>query len=152
MEGIKIWITAVAVTSVMASIVYILAPKGSTQKIVRISVFTFILTSSIASFMSQDIDLEFKLPELEYKSYRQERLLDNIQESMESLIVKNMNNILKSMGVEGANIKITTDKKEDNSIVITETLITVPEKYKKMSEQIKTKIKKELGYDVRVGI
>ncbi|MBQ6708949.1 MAG: hypothetical protein IJM97_08380 [Clostridia bacterium] len=152
MEGIKIWITAVAVTSVMASIVYILAPKGSTQKIVRISVFTFILTSSIASFMSQDIDLEFKLPELEYKSYRQERLLDNIQESMESLMVKNMNNILKSMGVEGANIKITTDKKEDNSIVITETLITVPEKYKKMSEQIKTKIKKELGYDVRVGI
>ena len=67
-------------------------------------------------------------------------------------MVKNMNNILKSMGVEGANIKITTDKKEDNSIVITETLITVPEKYKKMSEQIKTKIKKELGYDVRVGI
>ncbi len=151
MEGIKIWVTAIAVTSIMASVVYILAPKGSTQKIVRVSVFAFILSSSLTSFLSQDIELEFNLPELEYNSQQEEKLLDNIRESMEALVVKNMNDILKSMGIDGANIKISTDKKEDNSIVITETLITIPDKYINMSEQIKVKIKKELGYDVRIG-
>jgi len=152
MGAIKAWVLSVAISSLVSGIVYMLAPKGSLQKIVRVAIFTFIISSSLSPLLTDRPDLDFRLPELEYASSKENDLIDKITESMETVVVKNMNRILKSIGVDDASIKINTDKNGDNSISITETVITVKPEYIDLSQEIKLRIKNELGYDVRVTV
>lgn len=152
MGAIKAWVLSVAISSLVSGIVYMLAPKGSLQKIVRVAIFTFIISSSLSPLLTDSPDLDFRLPELEYASSKENDLVDKITESMETVVVKNMNRILKSIGVDDASIKINTDKNGDNCISITETVITVKPEYIDLSQEIKLRIKNELGYDVRVTV
>ncbi len=150
MSAIKAWIFSVAVSSLVAGVVYMLTPKGSLQKIVRVAIFTFIISSSVSPLITGSIDLDFQLPELEYSDAKENKLIDKITESMETVAVKSIERILKSMKITDPIVKIITDKNPDNSISITETVITVrPEDISK-SQEIKLRIKNELGYDVRV--
>lgn len=157
MEAIKQWAICITLSAVAGAIIYVLSPKGATEKAVKTVISLFIITAILSPFISgKGIKLDVSFSESPGYSVNvkqlQEKINDQLKNSAGEEIKKKIETILKDFGVTGGQIVVSTDINKKGSIFIKETSVMIPRKYSSLSKEIKDKIKKDTGLDAEIKV
>lgn len=157
MEAIRQWALCITLSAIAGAVIYILSPKGATEKAVKTVVSLFIITAILSPFISgKGIKLNLKLSQTPSYSVNANQLQEKINEQLKSRaeeeIEKKIETILKKSGIEGGQIAISTDIDKEGSISIKETRLIIPKKYSAYLAKIKGEIKDTTGLDAEIEI
>ena len=156
MEMIISWIKTIAATSIAGAVIYFLAPKGSSEKALRLVV----AFSLIASILSPFISGVFKEENLwdfisiqeagimaddEAEKYASQ-YMTSLSEKNASILKRETAEILDSTGFKYSDIEISTDITQSSGIVISKIKIILKDKINSENvSEMKEKIKELTG-------
>ncbi len=156
MDAVKSWAFSFCITAVAAAVVQMLVPKGSMEKVIRITVRIFLLTAIVSPLVANaDLgimnDIRFELQtEMYTQKFRQEtkQIIENeISKQVENMISES----LAEMGVYPDEVKAFVISLSDNEVEIEEVTVTLRSNYKIKDSDIRYKISRIVECTIRVN-
>lgn len=143
MEAIKQWMICIVFCSLITAVINILTPKSSIQRAVKTIVSSFMICAFLSPFISGDgIDIEDYLPNFsDYQASLSAEISEAMLEQAEKESEKSIAELLFDLNVEFDNITVKTGVDSENSIYVSDILITLDEKYFYREKQITSNLK-----------
>ena len=157
MEALRQWALCVTFSAVAGAVVYILSPKGATDKTVKTVVSLFLITAILSPFITQKrIYTDFSAFSAAGSAPAAGNLGDTVNRQLDdtfcAILTAQIQSVLREMGITDGQITVLTDIDGQGSIFIKQVTVRIPEKHADMNEKVKQKIKEATGLDIETGV
>lgn len=147
MNGLKETIISLIFSLVAVGLCELLIPDNSFKNQIRLITGAVIIICMISPFVNG-----FEIKEFDFSSFENEYDIAGQAERSVAFAAKNeIEDILRENQIETAKITITTDKDENNSIIIDSVVIYFDEKDKSKESYLSNLIENKLGIETEVG-
>ncbi len=150
MEGVKQWALCVTFSAFAAGVIFMLSPRGSTEKAMRAAVSVFLIFSVTGSLFPAFSSVSFDAVEsvqtvtdTELTQVMNEQLISAAQTAVSQAILSEV----EAMGLIPQKIEITADIDESGGIFIKEAVIIFDRTDYPDFQSVERKIKSTLGVD-----
>ncbi len=148
MDGIKEIGFSVSIILIVTGIFSMLVPTDRMEKTMKLTLSVFFLISLVTPFVNADFSFDVSDSYKEY-AYEDTALSAGFNEKTKNLteqyIASQLKNLLKDEGYYVNKITVSVNITAQNSIDISEVVITLPETYIQKEDKIKAVIKENLG-------
>ncbi|MCL2106251.1 MAG: stage III sporulation protein AF [Oscillospiraceae bacterium] len=154
MEAIRAWAVTVAVASLAGGVVWLMAPKGSVRKSLRVVVAVFLVAAFLSPLLSRSSrDFGWALPAEHAMPANQEleaEILRQLRQTVETSIRAQLQAELRKQGVavDTELISVATDILSDGSIEIVSVRVIVPAEALARSGELRGDLLAATGLDV----
>ena len=150
MENVKQWALCVTFSALAAGVVFMLSPRGTTEKAMRATVSVFLIFSVTASLIPALSSLSFQstvgaqtVTDTELTQVMNKQLIDAAQTAVRQAILDEV----EAMGITPRKIEITADIDESGGIFIKEAVIVFDGTDYVDLQSVERNIKGTLGVD-----
>lgn len=142
METFKIWIMSLCGATAVSAVFKLLLADSSLKKVINVFFSIFILfytVMPIQSFFKENIEFESNDCEISYDEY--------YQDGYEAVITQAVTNLCDDMGVEVLSLDIDSYIDNEGYLYVRKIVLNTDAAN---TEEVKSKIKNELGFEVEV--
>ena len=159
MDAIRQWGFAVCCAAVAGGIAQMLSPKGSLQKVFRMTLGAFFLCSLLYPLLTitPKLSVELDHQQIETRQEIAQRIQNNADEqfiSEFSIILKDeIQKKLDEMGIKGGQISVYIDGGKDSGLQPEDVAaeLTLDQEYAGRHEELVRNLEYQLGITVRIG-
>lgn len=156
MEFLKQWAVSVCSCGIVATLFSALAPKGKMEKLLKIVISVFILTSLVTPFLSltkSDFELitDHKTGSITIEEL-QEKTNELTAKAMDKQLEDNIAQTLEASGYGGCAVTVHSLLREDGSYAIESINVQIPEKNSAHSSEIRSLLKEKFSYDMNIEV
>lgn len=156
MDAVKEWGISLCIAILAGAAVHMLSPSSSMQKILKIVVSIFLISSMFYPLLQLNGDFDLTLSEM--SEGNMEEALGSVQEEVNRQMIQNTENTVARLirdqmtdfETPPDEITVTADVDEEGNLFIQEIIIEVPREYISNKYAITERIKQQLGFDCTV--
>lgn len=157
MEALQSWAMCIVFSAVGALLVHALAPKGATEKAMRVMVALFVLSAILSPFLSGE-GISLTLPSQGFENMEDqmdaalEKVNRSVAEQARRSIEEQAQSALAQIGITDAEIQVDMDIADNSVISITELKISLPHTHGGQERLVREKLEQALGCPVAVEL
>ena len=162
MQTLRQWCFSVCATAVCCGIVQILIPRSGLERILKMTVSVFFLTSLITPLLlgiqGGNLSLDWELSREQVEQQLQSRG-ESLESELERRFARDasgqleqiVSEALVQMGINSSEISIKVNTNEEGSISISEVELQLDEQYESRHDEIRSQLEEILGVRVLIG-